>query len=121
MEVLPTTDFSVIPVFHVRYYGINKRSGRSVLYDSTSLSTIRALIKAGFKILRTDTEAKFRPFVDTFITMIWAWISSFKRGAITHKLARQGEKVGPFSPKMFGEHNTRAIILGLLYSLVRSA
>jgi len=60
-------------------------------------------------------------FVDTFITMIRAWISSFKRGAITHKLARQGEKVGPFSPKMFGEHNTSAIILGLLYSLVQSA
>ena len=41
--------------------GINKRSGRSVLYDRTGLSTIRFLVKTGFKILRTVTEAKFRP------------------------------------------------------------
>ena len=32
--------------------GINKRSGRSVLYDRTGLSTIRFLVKTGFKILR---------------------------------------------------------------------
>jgi len=44
-----------------------------------------------------------------------------KGGPITHKLARQGEKVGPFSPKMLGEHNTSAISLGFLYSLVQSA
>jgi len=89
------------------------------LYDRTGHSTIRTLIKTGFKVRRTGTEAKFRPFVDAFITMIWAWISSIKRGATTHKLARQGEKVGSFPPKILEEHNTiLAITLGLLYSLV---
>ena len=39
-------------------------SGRSVLHHRTGLSTIRTLIKTGSKILRTGTEAKFRPFVD---------------------------------------------------------
>ena len=35
------------------------------MYDRTGLSTKCTLIKTGFKNLRTGTEAKFRPFVDS--------------------------------------------------------
>ena len=35
-----------------------------IISDRTGLSTKCALIKIGFKNLRTGTEAKFRPFVD---------------------------------------------------------
>ena len=48
--------------------GINKRSGRSVLYDRTGLSTIRTLIKTGFKIL-ICTKVKLRSFVDALVDL----------------------------------------------------
>ena len=42
--------------------------GRSVLHHRTGHSTIRTLIKkTGSKILRTSTEAKFRPYVDSLL------------------------------------------------------
>ena len=34
------------------------------VYDRTGESTIRTLLKTGYKNLRTGTEAKFRPFVE---------------------------------------------------------
>ena len=37
------------------------------MYDRTGLSTKCTLIKTGFKNLRTSTEAKIRPFVDTLM------------------------------------------------------
>ena len=37
------------------------------MYDRAGLSTKCTLIKIGFKNLRTSTEAKIRPFVDTLM------------------------------------------------------
>ena len=34
------------------------------VYDRTGESTIRTLLKTGYKNLRTGTEAKFRPFLE---------------------------------------------------------
>ena len=41
------------------------------MYDRTGLGTIRTLMITGFKILRTVTEAKFRPFVDALVLTPW--------------------------------------------------
>ena len=54
--------WNVVKVNTHHNYGINKRS-----YHRTGLNTIRSLIKTGSKILRTGTEAKFWPFVDSLI------------------------------------------------------
>ena len=43
------------------FFEMSKKS----LNDCTGLSTKCTLIKTGFKNLRTGTEAKFRPFVDS--------------------------------------------------------
>ena len=37
------------------------------MYDRTGLSTKCTLMKTGFKIVRTGTKAKFRPFVDALL------------------------------------------------------
>ena len=39
------------------------------MYDRTGLSTKYTLVKTGLKNLRTGTEDKFRPFVDTLVSM----------------------------------------------------
>ena len=37
------------------------------MYDRTGLSAKCTLIETGFKIVRTGTKAKFRPFVDALV------------------------------------------------------
>ena len=49
------------------------------MYARTGLSTNCALIKTGFKNLRTGTEAKFRPFVDALVKGVKRKITSLYR------------------------------------------
>ena len=64
MQVSQSKRIDIVCMFKILVKDINKRSGRSVLYHRTGLSTIRTLIKTGSKILRTGTVAEFKPFVD---------------------------------------------------------
>ena len=50
------------------------------MYNHTGLSTKCTLIKTGFKTLRTGTEAKFRPFVDSLRLIEFTDIQQYVNG-----------------------------------------
>ena len=49
------------------FLGPKKYQKIARMFDRTGLSTKCTLIETGFKNLRTGTEAKFQPFVDSLV------------------------------------------------------